>query len=809
MTYGNKILRVTAILILFCLLLVLSPRLVAQSNGVGIGTLSPDPSALLDVSSSNKGVLVPRLTATQRLAIPSPANSLLVFDTDSSCFFYWNGPASSWKSLCSGASGSQGNNGATGATGISGSTGPAGASGATGPTGINGSTGATGNTGVTGATGDIGPTGMNGITGATGATGNTGVTGATGADLGTHWTTTGNAGTAPATNFIGTTDAVDLSIATNNSEKIRVTSSGSVGIGTTTPDPSAGLDLNFNDRGLLIPRLTTTQRNAINPALSLIIFNTTDNCLQIYNSLQLQWENIYCFQGCTAPAAPGTISGNQTPCENATAISYSIASVSGATSYTWSVPSGATITSGQGTTSIVVSMGTTNGSVSVTASNNCGTSTAQTLSITLSAAASQPSTITGTATVCQGQTGVAYSVTNVPGITYTWTYSGSGFTCASGCTSNSITADFSAGATSGTLTCTPSNSCGSGTARTFAITVNTLPAQPSVITGTSTVCPSETGVSYSVTNVAGVTYAWTYSGTGFTCTSGCTTSSITADFSAGATSGTLTCTPSNSCGAGTARTYAITVGGCSGPPSQPSAITSFFGCGTSASPGIDCNKYYRVNDDGCGITYTWSFPAGWNIISGQGTYQVQVKPSITSGTITVTPSNTCGTGTAQTLAVTPTGSSYVFPSNNAAGNLFIFSNYDGGALTINVDVNIPNIKIGIVSYEQMNITITGTYAANVTSVVWAGYTPGTTITGAPGTVNVAPAATLANSCGNPSIICSYTCLESNCGGCNAPDQIVHYFYNSVFSGSVFNFHRTQYGVWSGTQNLSTGTNCTY
>ncbi len=50
-----------------------------------------------------------------------------------------------------------------------------------------------------------------------------------------YWSLTGNAGTTVGTNFLGTTDAVDFAIFTNNSERIRVLSGGNVGIGTTTP----------------------------------------------------------------------------------------------------------------------------------------------------------------------------------------------------------------------------------------------------------------------------------------------------------------------------------------------------------------------------------------------------------------------------------------------------------------------------------------------------------------------------------------------------------------------------------------------
>ncbi|QLH46056.1 MAG: hypothetical protein HWD58_10745 [Bacteroidota bacterium] len=54
----------------------------AQQN-IGIGTTTPDSSALLDISSTNKGVLIPRMTYAQRIAIPQPAEGLCVYQTDS------------------------------------------------------------------------------------------------------------------------------------------------------------------------------------------------------------------------------------------------------------------------------------------------------------------------------------------------------------------------------------------------------------------------------------------------------------------------------------------------------------------------------------------------------------------------------------------------------------------------------------------------------------------------------------------------------------------------------------------------------
>ncbi len=253
----------------------------------------------------------------------------------------------------------------------------------------------------------------------------------------------------------------------------------------------------------------------------------------------------------------------------------------------------------------------------------------------------------------------------------------------------------------------------------------------------------------------------------------------------------------------------ITISSCSGAPVQPSLITSFSGGGTTANPCADCNSYYQVTEVSC-VSYTWTVPAGWVILSGQGTYRIYADIGTSSGTVSVTPSNGCGTGPSQSVAVDPAGDGYVFPANNSIGNLFVFSNYDGGTLNIDVDVNIPNIKIGVVSYAASQIIITGTYAANVVSVHWAGYTgAGTTITPSGiGSIVVYPPVTLANPCGSSHIVCNYSCDYSGCGGCNAPNQIIAYFLN-IFPSDVFNFHRTYYGVWNSSEKLSTGSNCSY
>tara|TARA_R100000306_G_scaffold46671_2_gene44511 strand:+ start:55732 stop:57141 length:1410 start_codon:yes stop_codon:yes gene_type:complete len=63
---------------------------------VGIGTTTPEPSSILDISSEEQGLLAPRMTTAQRNAITTPANSLLVYDTDLKSFYYFDSSTTSW-----------------------------------------------------------------------------------------------------------------------------------------------------------------------------------------------------------------------------------------------------------------------------------------------------------------------------------------------------------------------------------------------------------------------------------------------------------------------------------------------------------------------------------------------------------------------------------------------------------------------------------------------------------------------------------------------------------------------------------------
>lgn len=73
-------------------------RMVIKNNGnVGIGTATPDASALLDVSSTSKGVLIPRMSNTNMNAIGSPATGLLVWNTTDSSLYGYRGTTGGWQ----------------------------------------------------------------------------------------------------------------------------------------------------------------------------------------------------------------------------------------------------------------------------------------------------------------------------------------------------------------------------------------------------------------------------------------------------------------------------------------------------------------------------------------------------------------------------------------------------------------------------------------------------------------------------------------------------------------------------------------
>lgn len=78
------------------LLLLISVCQIKAQQGVGIGTASPNNNAILDLNSTTKGLLVPRMTSSQRTAIGAVAG-LVVFDSDTKEFYHHDGTA--WRKM--------------------------------------------------------------------------------------------------------------------------------------------------------------------------------------------------------------------------------------------------------------------------------------------------------------------------------------------------------------------------------------------------------------------------------------------------------------------------------------------------------------------------------------------------------------------------------------------------------------------------------------------------------------------------------------------------------------------------------------
>lgn len=342
-----------------------------------------------------------------------------------------------------------------------------------------------------------------------------------------------------------------------------------------------------------------------------------------------------------APTQPGTISGSTTVCSGAVA-TYSVTAVSGATSYNWISPLGWTGTSS--TNTITDTVGVSGGTILVSAVNSCGVSSAQSATINVNSITAQPGAISGNNVVCNG-TSNTYSISGVSGATsYTWTLP-SGWSGTS--TTTSITAV--ANTNSGNITVVANNSCGASPSQTFAVTANTVPPQPAVISGSTPICFNSTNV-YSINPVTTATsYTWTLP-SGWSGTSTSTSISATSN----ATSGNISVVAVNACGNSTARTYSVTV---TPAPSQPVAIS-----GLTTICAANTTTYSITAVSGA-TGYTWTLPSGWS--GSSTTNSIAATAGSTSGTISVTADNACGSSTARTLAITVNPSPTIITTGDA------------------------------------------------------------------------------------------------------------------------------------------------
>lgn len=311
----------------------------------------------------------------------------------------------------------------------------------------------------------------------------------------------------------------------------------------------------------------------------------------------------------TAPGAAGAISGNASVCQGQSGITYSVSTVSGATSYSWSLPAGATITAGDGTSSVTVTFSgsATTGDIAVTPANACGQgSSSPAFSVAVNQLPQQPAAISGNTSVCGGDS-ETYSVDAVNGATsYTWTLP-NGWTGSS----SSETIAATTNGTGGTISVTAHNTCGSSTAQTLTVSAGSSPATPGTINGPDSVCAGSP-LTLSVAAVSGAdSYNW-FLPTGWTGSS--TTTSITVNV--GNSSGSVSVSATNSCGSSSLRTQTFTVN------PLPSVVFDF-----SLNPLCD-------NDDP--VTLTDGSPTG-GVYAGNGVSNSSFFPkNVSAGSYVIT-----------------------------------------------------------------------------------------------------------------------------------------------------------------------------
>lgn len=349
------------------------------------------------------------------------------------------------------------------------------------------------------------------------------------------------------------------------------------------------------------------------------------------------------------PDPAGAINGFATVCQNDTVV-YDIALLGNTNTYTWTVPSGAVILSGNGTNIITVKYppGSSSGNVSVYGVNACGNGTSSLLAVTVNPLPDNATAIVGALTLCAGTSNQNYSVSGITNATsYTWSVP-TGFTISGTATSNSIYVDLANDAVTGVISVHGTNDCGDGSASSFTVTVSPKPDHAGTIGGNATVCQGQNSVIYSVSAIQYATgYSWTVP-PGASIVSGANTDMITVDFSNSASSGSITVVGTNACLNGlSADTFVVTVD----PLPDPSGIIT--GDVTITICPVQTGITYSITPVNNAAAYMWTVPSGAVIASGSNTNVIVVNYSDTavSGNITVTPANACGNGVASNLTV--------------------------------------------------------------------------------------------------------------------------------------------------------------
>ena len=337
----------------------------------------------------------------------------------------------------------------------------------------------------------------------------------------------------------------------------------------------------------------------------------------------------------------GSIHGPKAVCGAQSNVIYSVDPALGAISYTWTIPAGATLVSGQGTESIAINFGSSFGDICVAADDGNGLGSPS--CITTYYAPSRPNapdTIYGPSnTVCPGQV-ITYSITTDSiAENYNWVLP-SHMSIISGANTSTIEVLVDTGFVWGYLRASKSN-C-RGTSSQFVIGVYSAPAKPGSVTGAAIGACSNGTYTYSFAPVPGATsYTW-YAPQGCIITSTATTgnplttsaSTVDITFPSNFVYGTLYIASNSGCNSSELRSMQVR-----SLPMKPGAIHGpFYGVCESSS------VMYFVDSVAGATSYNWNFNSAYVNVHGNGndTITVDFLPGFDHATLCVTADNACG-----------------------------------------------------------------------------------------------------------------------------------------------------------------------
>lgn len=238
---------------------------------------------------------------------------------------------------------------------------------------------------------------------------------------------------------------------------------------------------------------------SVSPGATIIWGQGTPDLIVTWDLPGAQWVavNYTNSSGCTAlsptqfnitvnslPGAAATITGPASVCAGATNVLYTTPLIDHADTYVWSLPPGASISSGAGTNAIAVDFSTTAqpGAITVYGNNLCGNgSVSSPLTISVGALPGLAGTPVGEAQVCEGDTGIIYYIPPIfNAASYVWEIQGGGVITAGNGT-NSIRASFPIAPANCHITVFGANNCGQGQISPVKeVTVHPTPETPTI-----------------------------------------------------------------------------------------------------------------------------------------------------------------------------------------------------------------------------------------------------------------------------------------------------------------------------------------